>query len=135
MKILPQKYCLAMHCAAFLMLVWLYLFLLHNCQPPIYLTFCAALHSATCDSAEGESRVIIQSAIHCRSWACKGSTEAPTLPWSNTANQSDTEFKYTNRNPWRLISQNEVLRFRSVKLIFCAYTLQMAEEGRQGEEL
>lgn len=73
MKILPQKYCLATHSAAFLMLVWFYLLLLHNCHPPIYLTFCTVLHSATCDSAKGESRVIIQYAIHCRSQACKGS--------------------------------------------------------------
>lgn len=59
MKILSQKYCLALHCEASLMLVWLYLFLLHNYHPPIYLTFCTVLHIATCNSAKGESRIII----------------------------------------------------------------------------
>lgn len=54
------------------------LFLLHDFHPPIYLTFCTVLHSATCDSAKGESRMMIQSVIHCRSRAHKGSTDAPT---------------------------------------------------------
>lgn len=38
----------------------------------------------------------------------------PTTPQSNAANESDTDFKYTNRNPWRWISQNETLWFRSL---------------------
>lgn len=135
MKILPQKYCLATHSAAFLMLVWFYLLLLHNCHPPIYLTFCTVLHSATCDSAKGESRVIIQYAIHCRSQACKGSREAPTHnSMSNAANESD--FKYTNRNPWRWIRQNEILWFISVKLKDCFLPTphKWVKRGSRGEE-
>lgn len=122
----------------FLMLLWLYLFLLRNCHPPISLTFCTVLHSSTCESAKGESRMITQFAIHCRSRAHKGSTmHLPTTPPSNAANESDTDFKYTTGNPWRWISQNEILWFTSVKLKDCFLPTprKWLKRGSRGEEL
>lgn len=111
---------LPMHCTAFLCLSdFLFFYLVIATLPFNWISalFCTVLHGIQL-GVKAES--IIQYAIHCRSLACKAvQRHLRKTPRSNAANESDPDYKYRNRNPLRLISQNEILWFRSVKLKDC----------------
>ena len=109
-----------MQCTAFLCLSdFLFFYIIIATLPFNWISalFCTVQHRI---QLEGKAECIIQHAVHCRSLACKAAQKhLPTTPQSNAANELDTDYKYTNRNPLRWISQNEIFWFRSVKLKDC----------------